>query len=497
MYKLLLCWRYLRTRYIALVTIVSVMLGVAAIIATNAVMGGAQHELQERLHGVLSDIVVTSHRHDGVPNADVWMEHIREVAGQYIEGMSPTVVLPAMLSYSVEGQYNAKQIMLVGVDEKTCASVSDIGNFLQHPANRKNFDFQLKESGYDEIDHQAIDPGRAAPRPQMATAGWLHRRRKAALQERLLAPEPAKSGDPFSGFNANTIRTFDPARQTHTGAVLGIDICSFRTLEGTELFHVVPGDDVEISYLSAGQPPTVLSAKFTVADFYESRYVEYDSSFVFVPIRTLQELRGMIDRTTGIANFTAIQIKAKPGVDLNMVRDVLRRNLPMFVFEVDTWRDRQGPLLAAVQFEMGVLNVLLSLIIAVAGFGILAIFSMIVVEKTRDIGILKSLGASRRGVMAIFLGYGFSLGIVGAGAGLVLGLLIVHYIVEITEFAGYVLGNDVFDPSVYGFHEIPAIVEWFSVSIVLLGAVAIAVLASILPARRAARLHPVEALRYE
>ncbi len=81
--------------------------------------------------------------------------------------------------------------------------------------------------------------------------------------------------------------------------------------------------------------------------------------------------------------------------------------------------------------ESAILNVLLFLIITVAGFGILAIFYMIVVEKTRDIGILKALGASSRGVMSIFLGYGLALGLVGSGVGVAIGLLFVHYINEI------------------------------------------------------------------
>ena len=100
---------------------------------------------------------------------------------------------------------------------------------------------------------------------------------------------------------------------------------------------------------------------------------------------------------------------------------------------MQTWRDKQGPLLAAVQMETTILNMLLFLIIAVAGFGILAIFFMIVVEKTRDIGILKSLGASSRGVMGIFLTYGLSLGIVGSGAGMIIGLLFVAYINDIAD----------------------------------------------------------------
>ena len=105
-----------------------------------------------------------------------------------------------------------------------------------------------------------------------------------------------------------------------------------------------------------------------------------------------------------MAKFTSIQIKLQPGADAEQIRDALRNDFPAQLYMVSTWRDKQGPLLAAVQMETAVLNVLLFMIIAVAGFGILAIFYMIVVEKTRDIGILKSLGASGQGVMGIFLG---------------------------------------------------------------------------------------------
>jgi lipoprotein-releasing system permease protein len=147
--------------------------------------------------------------------------------------------------------------------------------------------------------------------------------------------------------------------------------------------------------------------------------------------------------------------------------------------------------------ETAILNVLLFLIIAVAGFGILAIFLMIVVEKTRDIGILKSLGASAHGVMGIFLAYGLSLGLVGSGVGLVLGLLFVRYINEIAGLLGKITGRPVFDPSIYYFYEIPTIVNPWTIGWIVAGALVIAVMASVLPALRAAVLHPVEALRYE
>jgi lipoprotein-releasing system permease protein len=166
-------------------------------------------------------------------------------------------------------------------------------------------------------------------------------------------------------------------------------------------------------------------------------------------------------------------------------------------FRVRTWEKVQGPLLAAVAIEQSILNMLLFFIIAVAGFGILAIFSMIVVEKTRDIGILKALGASTSGVRGIFLGYGLLLGMVGSGVGMAGGLLFVAYINEIEKVLSKVLGHKVFDDSIYYFNEIPTLVSPWTVAWIVGGALFIAAAASVWPAQRAARLHPVRALRFE
>jgi lipoprotein-releasing system permease protein len=223
---------------------------------------------------------------------------------------------------------------------------------------------------------------------------------------------------------------------------------------------------------------------------------EYDASFVFVPLRKLQEARGMIDPLTRVARFNSIQIKLAPGADGDTVRDKLRTAFGD-LFVVQTWRDRQGPLLAAVQMETAILNVLLFMIIAVSGFGILAIFFMIVVEKTRDIGILKSLGASGAGIMGIFLSYGLSLGLVGSGVGMILGLEFAWNINGIANLLGKITGRPVFDPSIYYFYKIPTLIDPWTVGWIVAGAVGIAAVASVLPALRAALLRPVEALRYE
>ncbi|MEL7337732.1 MAG: FtsX-like permease family protein, partial [Planctomycetota bacterium] len=121
----------------------------------------------------------------------------------------------------------------------------------------------------------------------------------------------------------------------------------------------------------------------------------------------------------------------------------------------------------------------------------------IVVEKTKDIGTLKALGASGGGVMSIFLSYGVLLGLVGSGVGMVGGLIFVHYINDIANGIEMLTGREVFDPTVYYFTEIPTIIYPLTMVWVVFGAVLIAVLSSVLPAIRAARMHPVRALRFD
>jgi lipoprotein-releasing system permease protein len=521
MFKLLLAWRYLRTRYIALASIVSVMLGVATLIVVNSVMAGFAHEMHTRLHGILSDIFFESYAVEGMPDPEAHMKEIKRICGDDIVGMTATIQVPAMIMIPFQGKYVTKQVNLIGIDEKTYAEVGDFRNFLLHPGNREKLAFHLRETGYDDRFEDGV--------------GWSWRRQRAAADkarheqeeqiEKMEAQrlkdlqgagveikskaeqEPSVPRDPLAELAPSTsdenVERFDAAKDQHIGCVLGIQMVSMRGRDADgnikDFYLARPGDDVIIALPNAGIPPKPIDAKFTVVDLYESKMSEYDATLAFVPLSKLQELRAMIDPTTGVKSVTSIQIKLREGANLELVRDKLRDRFPPYEYpyQIRTWKDMQSPLLAAVQMETTLLNILLFLIIAVAGFGILATFFMIVVEKTRDIGILKSLGAPSTGVMNIFLSYGLSLGAVGSGVGAILGLLFVWNINRIAQLIETVTGHEVFDPTVYYFSQIPTIVEPFTVFWVIVGSMAIAVAASVLPAIRAARLHPVEAFRHE
>jgi lipoprotein-releasing system permease protein len=534
MYKLLLCLRYLRTRWIALASIVSVTLGVATLIVVNSVMDGFTVQMQERMHGILSDLVLETRSTMGVAQPQWYEERIRARLGDSVEGVTTIVTLPAMLTFQHNGNSHTQQINLIGIDQKTYASVSDFSKYLLHPDNRQQLNFLLKDSGYAP-EREALQPSgweyrKPMARYRKATVDVLReqtereQQRYQELQQKIKeqntaegsegvkeaetpvadpALESLMAGPSMKLENKAVVRVFDAEVEQRTGIVLGIGIGSVRgrDLDGKvqDFFFLRPGDDVQVTFPNAGTPPRGIDESFTVVDFYESKMSEYDSTFAFVPIEKLQHSRGMINPQTGIGSVTSIQIKLKRGVDLNAARDALRDEFPpgQELVEVRSWRDTQGPLLAAVQMETTILNILLFMIIAVAGFGILATFFMIVVEKTRDIGVLKSLGASSRGIATIFLGYGVLLGSVGAGVGLICGLVFVWKINDIAKVVEWITGREVFDPTVYYFDTIPTMIQPVMLVWVTLGSIAIAILASVLPSIRAARMHPVEALRYE
>ncbi|MFM9058580.1 MAG: ABC transporter permease, partial [Planctomycetaceae bacterium] len=314
MYKLLLCWRYLRTRWIALASVVSVTLGVATMIVVNAVMAGFSHEMQTRIHGILSDLVFETHSLSGFTDPAFHMEEIRKAAGDQIAGMTPTVAVPAMLSFQVRGQWVTRQIMFIGIDEATHAGVSDFGRYLQHPENRRQLSFDLKDGGYDTVDSQSDAAQPQVTRPALEGAGWQHRRmrverervwreKQAADRARadaagnaaegdeparqldgqvdalLAATAPAETApggarrpaDPFQAARPDEGRTMDPAREQFTGIVPGIGLASFRDPSGVDRFLFLPGDDVKVTFPTAGTPPKAVSDTFTVVDFYESK----------------------------------------------------------------------------------------------------------------------------------------------------------------------------------------------------------------------------------
>lgn len=471
MYKYLLCWRYLRTRYIALASIVSVTLGVATMIVVNSVMAGFSEKMRDRLHGILADVVVESYDLDGFYDSDEVMARIRGVAGDQVEAMAPTMETFGLMKFQFGGQSVTRQVKIIGIRPEERARTGDFAEFLT--------DGRIQADGKDRL----IPPSFAIPESvKLSTRAG-----------ELLKQTPVD--DPFYQYIQQEID-----EQPQHGAIIGYALATtHRAGTHSDEFIAPRGTKVGLVFPKAGKKPEPGYDDYTVIGYFKSGMSEYDASHVYIPLERLQQMRLLKD-PQGRGAVNQIQVKVKPGVDIDRLAATLQTELermrPMY-FRVSTWEQMQGPLLSAVAIEQSILNILLFFIIAVAGFGILAIFSMIVVEKTRDIGVMRALGASTSGVRGIFLGYGLLLGVVGSGIGMAGGLLFVHYINHIEKWMSRLTGHKVFDDAIYYFNEIPTRVEPWTVVGIVGGALLISAVACIWPAQRAARLHPVRALRFE
>jgi lipoprotein-releasing system permease protein len=472
----------LQTRYLAFICIVSVMLGVATLIVVNAVMSGFSTKLKDRLHGVLSDMVVNTDAMDGFPESpDQMIAKIKaSPAGDRIEAITPTIEVFAIIQFEFNGQMMTKPIRLIGIDPQGRAAVGGFSEYLVRQKGEPNPSFDLTPEALrqHEANKRRREQEEVFNLPQLPPAP--------------VVTDPAAIPPPNPAFMKGDV----PEPKLH-GVIPGYTLSHyrFRNEHGIvqEIAALKPGDAVTITTVGGADLKPVWGT-FLVADYLKTEMSEYDQQFVYVPLEQLQSIRGMNGRCT------SLQIKLKDyDRDKQLVTDELQKLYPFpnTGIRVATWEEQQGPLLAAIDVERSILNLLLFMIVGVAGFSILAIFTMIVSEKYRDIGILKSLGASSQGVMSIFLGYGLLLGTVGCALGTGLGLWITYNINWIEQKLTELTGAEVFPRDVYYFKEIPTNVDPWSVALVNCGAIAIAAVFSLLPAYRAARLHPVRALRFE
>jgi lipoprotein-releasing system permease protein len=254
-----------------------------------------------------------------------------------------------------------------------------------------------------------------------------------------------------------------------------------------------PGDP--ITFISPSTQATAFGnvpriKTYHVAGTFEVGMYQYDSNLVLVPIAAAQLFFQAPDAATSLQVFVD---DADRSVEIGQA---IRAKLDDRLIVID-WQRSNSAILGAVQIERDVMFVILSLIILVAAFNIISSMIMLVKDKTRDIAILRTMGATRAMVLRIFILSGASIGVVGTVVGFVLGIAFTTHIEEIREFVQQVLHVNVFNEEIYFFTRIPAKIDPREVAAVLVMAFGLSLLATLYPSWRAARLDPVEALRYE
>jgi lipoprotein-releasing system permease protein len=229
--------------------------------------------------------------------------------------------------------------------------------------------------------------------------------------------------------------------------------------------------------------------EYTVRGIFQVGYYEYDSTMVITSLANAQDMYELGDDVHDLMVMLHDPLKATE------VQPQLERALgPRY--KVLTWLD-MNPILAAVIVEKKVMLYILFFIVLVAAFGITCTTITFVVMKTREIGVMKALGASSRQVLWVFLGQSLIVSVLGILSGLVFGLVAVHYRNEFLDFMRNITGAPLMSAEVYQLSQLPAQIIPGDIAIICGGSLLICLLAAAFPARYASKLNPVEALRYE
>jgi lipoprotein-releasing system permease protein len=437
-FSLFLALRYLKPKrtfvsVITLISIIGVMLGITVLILVISVMTGFDIELRKKVLGFDPHILVRSE----VGNIQDWQEVIGSIQGTAeIRAAAPFVQGPAIVEGPpIQGTENQRERLAPIIRGIDPEMEKQVTHVDQFIRNSKGKKIPLDLSGDSAV-----------------IGSDLARMLRVRVGEKVTIYSPGNVG--------NVLEALKKAED-----------------DPKELEHI---------------KTLVLPKELTVTGIFESGRYIYDAQFILVPLSIAQELYELDadDALHGISVRTADANRAAP------IRDAMLANVPEGI-SASTWEETNRSFFEAIAMERNVMFFLLMFIIIVAAFGIMNTLITVTVQKTREIGIMKALGASTSQIVWVFLGQGMIVGFFGNAAGLALGMTLVEYRNEFKDWLANRLGIEVFPADVYQFSRIPAEVVPHDVAIICVSAFFICSLAALIPAYFAARLDPVKALRQE
>jgi lipoprotein-releasing system permease protein len=276
------------------------------------------------------------------------------------------------------------------------------------------------------------------------------------------------------------------------GLVIGGDFANNMNLKvGDRVLIYSPADLKRMrEHQGKSNEEAVLPDDYTVTGIFSTGYFDYDANVIATSLENAQDLYNLGDGVHGLMVMLNDPYQAPE------VQGELQHSLGDN-YRITTWMQDNSAILGALIVEKNVMFYLLFFIVLVAALCILSAQITFVVQKTREIGMLKALGATNLQISGIFLTQSAIIGVLGVLAGLALGILAVAYRNEFLEFMRRATGWELFPASIYGFGELPAIIAPRDIAVICVSSFVICILGGVLPALRAGRLKPVEALRYE
>jgi len=269
------------------------------------------------------------------------------------------------------------------------------------------------------------------------------------------------------------------------GIILGVELAKHLGVSLNDAIQV-------ISPLGTMTPMGMMPKmkRFRVVGIFHSGMYDFDSKFAYISIESAQKFLNMDSRVTGI------EVKSNDIYQVKEIGKEIRKKLG-FPFWTKDWMEMNRNLFSALRLEKIIMFIILVLIVVVAAFNIISTLIMVVMEKHKDIAILKSMGASSMGILKIFIIEGGVIGIVGTALGTIVGLGMAFNLDKIVAFLENFFGFKILSPDVYYIEKFPSQVNPLDIGLIVMTAILISLLATLYPSWRASKLDPAEALRYE
>ena len=472
-FERMVAFRYLRARrqegfvsVIAIFSLLGIALGVATLIIVMSVMNGFRADLLARILGLNGDLGVYG---DSGPLADfdAAVQKVREVPG--VTRVTPLIEGQVMAT----SEAGAAGALVHGIRPDDLRSLRLVADHI------------VQGSLADFTDDGVIVGDRLARRLGIV----------AGSPVTVISPE----GTATAFGTMPRIKTYQVVALFEVGMYEYDNSFIYAPLDAAQVFFRLP-QAVSSLEVFISDPDRVreehrliaaaLGGHVRVVGLFEVGMYEYDNSFIYAPLAAAQLFFRLPQAVNSLEVFVADPDRVRE--ERRLIADALGGRV-----RIVDWQQANSSLFNAVEIERNVMFLILTLIIVVAAFNIISSMIMMVKDKGRDIAILRTMGASRAAILRIFMLSGASIGIVGTLAGLVIGILFTRNIEAIRQALQKIIGTDLFAAEIYFFTRIPARIDSCEVAAVVIMALALSFLATIYPSWRAARLDPVEALRYE
>lgn len=495
--------RYIRSKKRAFISvgtlfaILGVTLGVAALTTVVSVTGGFFKEFQDKVLGVNAHVLVLKYASDFREYRDV-MKVAEQVPG--VRGVAPFFINPMMVTH---GRYTATGVLLKGIDPERVNQVLDLPKHIVEgsldglrlkdakPSTRRSDPFldgvtlgAANERGQISILPSSSGDAANKAAPSKAAPPESNRNTTARIfPEGEVEPEGGyKSVLPDDDVIPSDIWT-DPCKGAENIAKLP-GIAVGKTLR--ENLHLTLGDCMQVTFptvgfsYSGGAIRAPVAKQFRVVAVFDAGFDQYDSKLVYTDLYQAQAFNDSGDSVTGI------EMKVHDIDQSKRIAAEIERRLDNGIYHTMDWEELNHGLFTALRIQQILISLVLALIIVVAAFTVIATLIMVVLEKKREIAVLKAMGATDFSTLRVFLYQGSFIGLVGTGLGLGLGYFTCR---------GLVSYDFPLDPGVYFISRLPVRMQPLEFAMVGGFAVLVCLIATVWPALYASRLRPAEAFR--